>query len=255
MNIIAPTECPSCGSTLERVNDQLFCRNSDACPAQSTKKLQNFCKKLKMKGFGEKTIAQIGIVHIDELLELTDEVFLANGFSEHMTNKLLAVIQDRIELGISPNDFLAACSIPLIGDGAMRKLSINKIDGITYDMCTNSGIGDKAARNLIEWIDSNMDTIHAWSPYFKIIKSQKPVVTEQRGVVCITGKLDNFKNRTEAANFLESQGFEVKGSVTKAVQYLICEDETKTNSSSYKKALTNGIKITTIKDLLEDINV
>lgn len=250
MKIIAPTNCPSCGSVLERVNDQLFCRNGNDCPAQSTKRVQNFCKKLKMKGFGEKTLEQIGIVSIEELLEL-DTVHLEDaGFSSHMSQKLCTVISDKLEEGISPKDFLAACSIPLIGDGAMRKLVFTKIEEITYDMCITSGIGDKAARNLIEWVDQNSHIVSSWSPYFKIIKSQKPSATSNGMVVCITGKLNDFKNRKEAGEFLESLGYEVKTSVTKAVTHLICEDGT--TGSSYQKAIKNGVTITTIKNLLED---
>jgi NAD-dependent DNA ligase len=251
MKIISPTDCPSCGSNLELVNDQLFCRNTDDCPAQSTKKLQNFCKKLKMKGFGEVTLEKLGLVSFNDLLDLDDKQAISRGLSEHMANKLIDVIQTRLELGISPNDFLAAMSIPLIGDGAMRKLSFDKIEDITYDTCKNSGIGDKAARNLIEWIDHNNNTIVRWSNYFKIIKSQTP--TESNGyVLCITGKLIDFKNRSEAGKFLEARGYEVKTSVTKAVTHLICEDGT--TGSSYQKAIKNGIIITTIKNLLEDNN-
>lgn len=251
MKIISPIECPSCGSTLELVKDQLFCRNSDECSAQSTKKLQNFCKKMKIKGFGESTLAKIEINTFSDLLFLTDVYLEDKGLSTHMANKLVTVIQDRLELGISPNDFLAAVSIPLVGDGAMRKLTFDTIENITYDMCKASGIGDKAARNLLEWVDTNIDTIDDWSPYFKTIKSQTSIVPTNGNVICITGKLNDFKNRTEAGAFLTSQGFEVKTSVTKAVTHLICEDGT--TGSSYKKAIANGIPVTTIKKLLEEL--
>lgn len=250
MKILAPTSCPSCGSILERVKDQLFCRNSDDCPAQSTKKLQNFCKKMKMKGFGEKTIEQLGLVQIDELLTLDATDLMDSGLSDHMADKLIGVVEDRLNLGISPNDFLAAMSIPLIGDGAMRKLTFDSIESITYDMCKSAGIGDKAARNLIEWIENNPNSIRGWSKFFKITKSQTADVQSNGKIVCITGKLNDFKNRSEAGTFLASQGFEVKTSVTKAVTHLICEDGT--TGSSYKKAVANGITITTIKELLEE---
>ncbi len=251
MKITSPTNCPSCGSTLELVNDQLFCRNSDECPAQSTKKLQNFCKKLKMKGFGEATLDKLGLSSFNDLLDLDTKQAISRGLSEHMANKLVSVVQARIDLGISPNDFLAAMSIPLVGDGAMRKLSFDTVEDITYDMCKNSGIGDKAARNLIEWIDRNTNTITKWLVYFKITKSQTPKPSNGI-VVCITGKLTDFKNRSEAGKFLEASGYEVKSSVTKAVTHLICEDGT--TGSSYQKAIKNGITITTIKNLLEDNN-
>ena len=248
--IHSPTNCPSCGSILELVKDQLFCRNGSDCPAQSTKKLQNFCKKLKLKGFGEVTLNNLELTSINDLVLLDKATAVSYGVSDHMADKLLNVVSDRLAQGISPNDFLAAMSIPLIGDGAMRKLSFDSVDSITYDMCISAGIGDKAARNLMNWIQEDWVAIQPyWEQYFKIIKSQKPV--ESNGIVlCITGKLTDFKNRAEAGKFLESKGFEVKTSVTKAVTHLICEDGS--TGSSYKKAVTNGIPITTIKNILED---
>lgn len=253
MKIISPTNCPSCGSNLELVNDQLFCRNGDDCPAQSTKKLLNFTKKLKMKGFGEVTLDKLEMTSINDLLTLTPKFAISKGFSEHMANKLVSTVSDRLELGLSPNDFLASMSIPLVGDGAMRKLSFDSVDSITYDMCKTSGIGDKAARTLLEWIDSEWSKYkNHWEQHFKIIKSQKPTTQKNGIVLCITGKLTDFKNRSEAGVFLEAKGYEVKSSVTKLVTHLICEDGS--TGSSYKKAITNGITITTIKQILEDNN-
>lgn len=251
MKIIAPTSCPSCGSVLERVNDQLFCRNSADCPAQCTKKLQNFCKKLKIKGFGEITLDKLNLVSYNDLITLTVEDAVDGGFSEHMAKKLVETVKSSLDLGISPNDFLAAVSIPLIGDGVMRKLVFDKLELITYNLCIKQGIGDKAAKSLMEWLDNEWYKYQdLWEPHFIIKKSQTPSTVQHQGVVCITGKLDNFKSRTDAASFLASKGYEVKSSVTKAVQYLICEDGT--TGSSYKKAITNGIPVTTIKELLED---
>jgi len=251
MKIIAPTTCPSCNSILERVKDQLFCRNTEDCPAQSTKRLQNFCKKLKLKGFGEVTLDKAELTKFNDLLDLVPEELVSRGFSPHMATKLYDVVTDRTTQGISPNDFLAAVSIPLVGDGAMRKLTFDLIENITYDMCKASGIGDKAARNLLEWIDTNGDTISRWSVYFKTIKSQTSVATSNGNVICITGKLNDFKNRGEAGKYLESLGYEVKTSVTKIVTHLICEDGT--TGSSHKKAITNGIPVLTIKELLEEL--
>lgn len=251
MKIISPTNCPSCDSILELVKDQLFCRNSAECPAQSTKKLQNFAKKLKMKGFGEVTLQTLGFTSINDLATFTPEDAISRGLSEHMATKLYDVITDRLLMGLSPNDFLAAMSIPLIGDGAMRKLSFDTVESITYDMCKSHGIGDKAARSLLKWIESDWSSYkNHWSAHFKITKSQTPSTENNGMVICITGKLTDFKNRSEAGIFLQAKGYEVKTSVTKAVTHLICEDGS--TGSSYKKAIKSGIIITTIKNLLED---
>jgi len=248
MYILAPTQCPSCSSVLERVNDQLFCRNTEDCPAQSTKRLQNFCKKLKIKGFGEATLEKLDLRNFNDLLTLTSDYAQSKGISEHMANKLVQVLVDRVRIGISPNDFLAACSIPLIGDGAMRKLSFDLVSNITFNMCKMQGIGDKAAENLTNWIELDWPILkQLWEPTFT--KEKETAVVSTLPAVSITGKLDNFPNRTSAQAYLQALGFEVKSSVTKSIKYLISEDGSE--SSSYKKAINNGIQILTIKDLEE----
>lgn len=252
MKIVAPTRCPSCDAELERVKDQLFCRNSQDCPAQSTKKLQNFCKKLKIKGFGEQTLSKLELVHINDLLELTPEYASSKGLSDRMATKLANTVADRLAQGFSPNDFLAACSIPMIGDGAMRKLKFESVDKITYELCRSFGIGDKASQSLITWISDNWNNYKGWEAYFETPTIVESAAKESTGiVVCITGKLNDYSNRKEAAAYLESIGVEVKSSVTTAVTHLICEDGTR--GSSFKKAESYGIQITTIKDILEDI--
>lgn len=253
MKIVSPSECPSCGSTLEKVKDQLFCRNSEECPAQSSKKLVDFCKKLKFKGFGPVQLETLEFTSFNDLVDLTPAYAMEKGLTEHMANKLVTIVSDRLSQGLTPNDFLAACSIPMIGEGSMRKLSFDKIEDLTYKLCKSQGLGDKASNSLIEWINTQWNKYKSsWEAH---LTSKKPVdVTNvpARGTVCITGKLLDYKNRKEAGAYLETLGFTIKSSVTKAVDYLICEDG-KTTSSSYTKAESYNIQITTIKNLIEDI--
>ena len=68
--ILAPTNCPSCDSTLEFVNDLLYCFNK-MCPAQWTKKLEHFGSLLKIKGFGPATISKLQLDDYPELYELS----------------------------------------------------------------------------------------------------------------------------------------------------------------------------------------
>lgn len=253
MKIEAPIGCPSCSAVLYKINDQLFCPNNIDCPAQTSKRVQAFTKSLKIKGFGEVAIEKLELTDPSQLLHLTDEEFTAAGYSEHMASKLRAVIQERIAQGISPNEFIAAMSIPLIGDTAARKLQISTIDQITHALCKECGLGDKATINLMAWVQTS------W-PYYQetwgrlLVSGSKTIKSQSTGItVCITGKLNDFTNRTLAAEHLLSLGITVKDSVTKTVNYLICEDGN-TSSSSYKKASELNKPIITIKNLEEIIN-
>lgn len=250
MKILPPTNCPACNYTLELVKDQLFCRNTQ-CSAQSLKKLQHFCKVLKIKGFGEKTLEKLGLTDINDLLTLGD---LYEGLGAKTLSNLQDQITSRLSHKIPQSEFIAAMSIPLIGSSVSTKLGAVPIDDITLPLMKELGVGDKAASNFISWRDTTWQNYkEEWSKYIRIeTKTDSISPVAEKGVVCITGKLNDFPNRNTAADYLKQHGWTVKSSVTKDVQFLICEDETKKNSSSYKKALNNDLPILTIKELLED---
>ena len=64
-----PTHCPACASELVEINYQLFCQ-STVCPAQSSKKIEAFCKKTKIKGLGPKTIDKLEIEDVPDIYSL-----------------------------------------------------------------------------------------------------------------------------------------------------------------------------------------
>lgn len=247
MKIVPPTTCPSCGTALERQNAQLFCTNKTECPAQTGKKLQNFCKVLKIKGFGEATLAKLEFNTLNDFIAADESHFVAAGFSEHMANKLVSAIKERIEAGITIPDFISALSIPLIGSVAASKLNVTHMEQITAAYCKEVGIGEKATNNLMLWLTTEWPQAKRfWEP---VLVSTKPKETVQSTgvVVCITGKL-NGMSRSEAQARLEALGVTVKSSVTKAVTHLVC-DEPNSTSSSAKKAEQLNIPIITLKDL------
>ncbi|BAV81263.1 NAD-dependent DNA ligase subunit B [Vibrio phage VCPH] len=246
-----PSNCPSCDSTLERVKDQLFCRNA-SCPAQNSKVVEGFCKKMKIKGFGAKTIEKLELSAISDLYEL-DQNTLYSQLGEKTASKLLAEIDAKRQVEFV--DFLGSLGIPLIGNAASKKIANVVQDWASLeDAVFNNadlGIGEKASQNLYNWMNSEigMETMAIPIEFKESVKQvSSPVVTEQRGTVVITGKLTDFKNRAEAASFLETKGFDVKGSVSSKTNYLIVEDGS--TSSKTTKADSLGIPILSIKELL-----
>jgi NAD-dependent DNA ligase len=252
MKINLPNECPSCGSdNLELEKDLLYCRNK-ACSAQSSGKLQKFCKVLKIKGFGPATIEKSGITSISELVNINSLRLKDKGFSDKMAYKLAEAVGDRLGQGITVSDFLAAVSIPNIGTGTASKLNSSDIDDITFTTCKNAGLGDVAANSFMTWKETEWQELSKLNLIITKPTETKPNVTAAiKGAVCITGKLNDFSSRSKAAAYLQEHGYEVKSSVTKNVHYLICEDGKET-SSSYKKAIAAGIPVITIKQLLEE---
>ncbi|BEU76512.1 hypothetical protein Wa28E_1470 [Escherichia coli phage Wa28] len=257
MKIEIPTQCPSCGSKLDLVNGQLFCRNKSNCPAQSSKLIENFCTKMKLKGFGPKTIEKLELTKISELFYLTEED-LVGAVGSKVATKLISELNTKVRGDIDFGSVLGSLGIPLIGEVAAKKLSQNCTS--FHDVKADG----KAGENYKTWLNSpqGKDVIELPWKFSTGIRGAKAdiiitddLVAQPNGItVCITGSLQYFANRTDATNYLESLGYTVKKSVTKDVKYLICEDESKRSSSSYKKAETNGIEILSIKELLEKNN-
>lgn len=254
MKIEIPINCPSCGSKLDLVNGQLFCRNKTSCPAQSSKLIENFCKKMKLKGFGPETIKKLELTLISELFYLTYED-MAGELGSKIAAKLDSELEIKVRGEVDFGSVLGSLGIPLIGEVAAKKLSQNCI---SFKDVKADG---KAGENYKTWMNSPQgeDVINLPWNFSKGLSGTKAelliiddLVAQPNGItVCITGSLQDFANRTDATTYLENLGFTVKKSVTKDVQYLICEDESKRGSSSYKKAESNGIEILSIKNLLE----
>ena len=84
MKINVPTHCPECNSLLERIQDQIFCRN-ESCPAQLYKRVEHFTKTLGIKGFGPKTIDKLALDSIAEIYYLEFEDVAAALGSERVS--------------------------------------------------------------------------------------------------------------------------------------------------------------------------
>lgn len=244
--IIEPTECPCCAYPLEKINDQLFCRNS-ACSAQLIKKVEHFAKVLGIKGLGPKTIEKL------ELQELTELFYLdQQEVSQILGEKLAIKLLDEIERakGSELSTVIESFSIPLIGTTAAKKLCtiISSIEEISHETCKKAGLGDKATQNLLNWYETEYNELKEFLPF--TFSEKVKVVNSNAKTVCITGKLKSFKKKADAAELLEAAGYRLVESITKITDFLV--DEGDSTSSKKEKAIQYGITIITdINDLLK----
>ena len=247
--IVPPSDCPSCGSNLEWINQLLYCK-SIACGAQKQKKIEHFAKTLKIKGLGPSAIEKLGIQDFDEVYTLDTEYITKTLNSEKIALKLQSEIDNSKS---APLDLvLPAFGIPLIGKTATKKLSetVKDITEINADTCRRAGLGPKATENLISWLMDEFYTFYdGYLPFsMKFAAMQK---VEKIGVVCISGRLKSFKTKADATETLSSLGYEVKSSLTKDVTILV--NESGIESSKTKQARDSGIKIITdLKSFLEN---
>jgi len=250
--IIPPTNCPSCDSILEFVNDQLFCQNN-SCSAKSAKRLEHFAKTLKIRGLGPSTIDRLGLEDYHDIYTLTQEEISTLLDSEKLGTKLHNEIQKSKSVDLIT--LLPAFSIPLIGSSASNKLAkhISSLSEITPEICTEAGLGPKAASNLIDWL---VNTFHFEEYYnlpfsFTCKKQIQVSPTDTKGTVCITGKLKSYPTKAAAQQVLEKYGFAVKDNLTKDVTLVL--NESGIESAKTNKAKQMGITIySNIKTLLED---
>jgi len=251
IKIIPPTNCPSCASLLELVKDQLFCRSTD-CSTQAIKRVDAFAKVLRIKGLGIKTIQKLELTDMVSIYkisanEINDVIGLALG------TKLHASIQESRRQNLAT--LIRSFSIPLVGKVASEKLAsvVSSIQEINLSSCKKASLGEKTSEKLCTWLDEvwyqgQEDLLD----YIDIIDTAKKTNKSLDVSIVITGKLDNYKNRREAASYLESRGYTVKSSVTKQVDFLISEEGRE--SSSSKKAKSLNIPILSINELLNKHN-
>jgi NAD-dependent DNA ligase len=251
VEIEIPTNCPSCNSVLIQINSQLFCR-SENCSAKSTKKVEAFVKKMRIKGLGPASISKLGFVHPLEIYETSLDTFV-----EVLGEKIGQKIFDEVENSKTTTfaTFLSALSIPLIGDTASKKIArhVNALLPL-WDSIEDIGcVGPKAIQNFYDWIESDqhiksleLEKYFTFNqPTFTITATA--VEPDSMGKVCITGKLKDFSNRAKAKEFLEEHGYTVTSTVSSKTDYLVCEDGS--SSSKSKKAESLEIPIVTIENL------
>lgn len=247
--IEAPTNCPSCDSSLEWSNDLLYCRNT-LCGASAKKQVEHFAKTLKIKGLGPSTIESLDLHSVIDIYELSiEEISDALG-SEKIASKLFEEIEKSKAKKL--NDVLPALGIPLIGATATGKLAsvCSRIEDIDADSCKSAGLGPRATESLLNWLYEN--DWYLFLPH-NLVFEQITQSVSQAGVVCISGKLTSFKTKSEAQTVLESLGYTVKSSITKDVTILVNEEGRETSKT--QKARESGILIVTdLKSFIGDNN-
>ena len=240
MQINIPTNCPSCNSSLVLVNDLLYCRNTD-CGSMSRKRVEHFATTLKIKGLGPAAVEKLELSSPLDIYNLSLED-ISEGLN---SEKLAAKLFDEIEQSKSKrlNDLLPALGIPLIGKTATDKLSkvCSDIDSIQVETCIEAGLGPKATENLMDWLIDN--DWYLFLPHDLSFGSIQTTSQANKGVVCITGKLNSYKTKAEAQVELERLGYVVKSSITKDVTILVNESGKETTKT--QKARESGVLVIT----------
>lgn len=251
--IIPPTNCPVCDSELRQTSStELFCDNP-SCEAKTHKRLVHFCKVLKIKGFGEKTLQQLPITDIKELYLLrAEDLQEYAGCSQAYSEKLIAELEYSKSADLAK--LLEAFAIPMVGKGTSVKLAaeVDDIFQLDKEACKRAGLGPKATESVINWLDQEFHGQQLYDLPFTF-NSSTSKVQERLGVVCISGKLVSYKTKADATKALEAAGYVVKPSLTKEVTILV--NESGIESAKTKSAREKGIQIVNnLTEILGDTN-
>ena len=245
--IQVPSNCPSCNSILEWVNDLLFCKNKD-CSTRSAKKIQHFAKTLYIKGLGPRSIEKLDLSSVVDIYYLDKESASLALNSEKLGSKLITEIENSTKA--PANLLLPAFSIPLVGRSAAEKLSAvcRSIFDITAESCKKAGLGPITTHNLMAWLETDFLDYKQDLPH-DMLFYRMGGGSEIKGIVCMSGKLFSYKTKAEAAKVLKDLGYVVEQNVTNKVTILV--NETGIETTKTLKALDKGIQIVTnLKDYI-----
>lgn len=200
-----PEYCPVCGSPLEDEGPFLMCRNR-SCSGQSEGRLEHFCKKVGLKGFGARvcqSLVKIGVDDYAALLAARQPDYMAAGITGKTMTKLLDQILELKEIPLET--FLASLAIPRL-DSKARNMAETfcTLDAIldaseTQLMERLEQIGPKLAKGIRRGLDKNHARIQEALKYVKVPPHERKIGHLTGKSVCITGKLSRGKAEWKAA--------------------------------------------------------
>ncbi len=268
-NLVIPDKCPVCNHKTEIVTNNdityLYCPN-EFCFAKFMKRLSLFVSRnaMNIDGISEAILSRLinenMVKTYADLYNLSiykDKIINFDGFGEKSYNNLIESIEKSRKVKLA--NFIYSLGIPDIGLSRAKlicnkfnndidvvsNLSYNKLSGIV-------GVGDVIAK---EWIDTfkNPDFISEYNKIKKeiiLIDNVNNKTTLKDKTFVITGSVNNFKNRDELIEYIESLGGKVVKAISNNVDFLINNDITSTSSKN-TKAKELGIKIISEDDLLK----
>ena len=259
-----PSECPSCGSILEKYNDEhadFYCMNED-CKYRVIGKIVKYTNTMEIDGFAEIIVERLynaGILKsIEDLYRLKDhrdELLKVDRMGEKTVTKLLSNIEASKSQTLEK--FITAISIRNVGAGTSKRLlkkysSLDEIRSATKeDLMGIEDIGEIVAQSLVSFFIEKsefLDTMIGFGINTKQEKQAEIISTSAiRGkTFCITGALTRLRKDVEIA--IEAQGGKVSSSVSRKTDYLVTNDGV-TLTSKLKAAKNNGIPIINEEEL------
>lgn len=260
--VVIPSQCPACNSQLTLRRDDkvevLVCTN-ETCPAKKIKGLSHFVSRdaMNIENLSEATLEKFvnnGIVRdfisIFNLEEHKNEILSLEGFGEKSYNKLISSIDKSRKTNLYR--LLYGLGIEGIGVANSKVIAryfnfdLDKIKRATEDeMQEIEGVGQVLAKTFVKYFENeeNILQLEALERELEFVDENTPKEDSLLGMTfVITGSLEQFENRNQLKDLIESKGGKVVGSVSKNTNFLI-NNNRESSSSKNKKAIELGIEI------------
>jgi DNA ligase (NAD+) len=255
--VLAPEECPVCGSRVERVEGEavMRCMGGIICSAQRREALKHFVsrKAMDIDGFGEKIVDALLAVNkihaASDIFELqSDEIAALERMGEKSAQNLIAAIEKSKHTTLPR--FLFALGIREVGETTARNLashfgSIEKMMSATEEQLLEvEDVGPKVAAHVVNYFLEEQNRMEVqrlvalgveWPDVEQ--STQDALLTGQTWVV--TGKISQM-SRDEAKDYLLQLGAKVAGSVSAKTTQLVAGPGA---GSKLKKAEELGIPV------------
>ena len=261
--LTAPKFCPCCNyPTIIKISDsgvkELFCSNEE-CPSRLVNRLDHFCGKkgLDIKGLSKATLSKlIEWVWVKEpadiftLVKHTEEWINKPGFGEKSVENILSAIEASRVPKLSA--FICALGIPNVGKTLSAELvkhfdsydEFKQAAQTKWDFTQIDGVGYEKASAIWNFDFAEADRVDA---YMLGYENDDPAAANnlQDVNICITGRLEKFKNRSELQSAITSRGGKVVSSVSRNTHWLINND---VSSSSTKNTTAQRLGIPIITE-------
>jgi DNA ligase (NAD+) len=263
-----PTECPSCGSPLARLEGEvaLRCANNLACPAQLQASLEHFCSRsaMNIESMGPALIAQVLekqlVKDVADLFYLRHEALAG---LERMGDKSAANVTASLEKAKhNPLDKLIhGLGIRHIGAQAAKLLArdVDTLEDL-FTMDTGhleriEGFGPETAASVHEFFRREttralVDKLARAGVNTKGLPKPAAQGAFAGKTFVLTGTLNAF-TREDAKAQIESRGGKVAGSVSKKTHYVVAGEEA---GSKLTKARDLGVTVLSEAEFLEMLN-
>ena len=268
-NIEIPTTCNVCNheAKIKENNDvkYLYCTN-EFCRAKLIKRLSLFTSRnaMNIDGISDQILAKLiheGLISeyadLYHLTEHKETIINFEGFKDKSYQNMINSIEKSRKVKLA--NFIYSLGIQEIGLSRAKLIceacdnDIEKVKGITLEQLSNiDGIGTIIAEG---WINTFND--EQFISQFNKVLNEISFIDEKKNdaklqglTFVITGSINNFKNRNELVEYIESFGGKTTSSVSANLSYLINNDINSTSSKN-KTAKQLGIKIITEDELIE----